>query len=196
MEYIYHAGAQNAPVLVMLHGTGGDEQSMLPLAQALDPNATYLSFRGDVNEFGALRFFKRKAEGVYDVEDLHQRGQAMAERIEALSQELGFKLEDVVLVGFSNGANISINLLLEHSKLFKKGILMAPLYPLDVDNKDLTETSVFVSTGQADPIASPEDGKYVVHLFERDGAKVEHHWVMGHQITMDLVEKAKVWLQK
>lgn len=196
MEYIYHAGEQNAPVLVMLHGTGGDEQSMLPLAQALAPNATYLSFRGDVNEFGALRFFKRKAEGVYDVEDLHQRGQAMAKRIETLSQELGFKLEDVVLVGFSNGANISINLLLEHSQLFKKGILMAPLYPLEVTNKDLTQTSVFVSTGQADPIASPEDGKYVVNLFERDGAKVEHHWVMGHQITMDLVEKAKVWLQK
>ncbi|MGT2866503.1 alpha/beta hydrolase [Streptococcus fryi] len=196
MEYTYHEGQTKQPVLVLLHGTGGDETSMLPIARALAPEASYLSFRGDVNEYGALRFFKRKAEGVYDIDDLFARGQALAERISHLSQKHGFDLADVVLVGFSNGANIAIHLLLEHSKYLKKGILMAPLYPLDVEDKDLSESSVFISTGEADPIASPEDGKYVVSLFEKAGASVEHHWVFGHQITSDIVEKARQWLNK
>ena len=108
MHHLYQAGKPDAPVFVLLHGTGGNERSLLPLVPHLNSEATVLSIRGNVSEQGMLRFFKRKAEGIYDIEDLHQRGTSLLKFIEEASQKYQFNMAQVILVGFSNGANIAI----------------------------------------------------------------------------------------
>lgn len=196
MEHIYQQGKKEAPVLVLLHGTGGDERSLLPLVPHLNKEATVLSVRGEVNEGGALRFFKRKAEGIYDIEDLYAQGEKLAAFIKEASEQYDFSMEKVVLVGFSNGSNIAINLLLEHSNDFKKGILFAPLYPLDSQTEKLEETRVFLSFGKFDPICPVEQSHHVRDLFEKRGAKAEQVWVNTHEITMPSLESAAQWLQE
>ncbi len=106
MKTIYQQGAADAPVLVLLHGTGGDEQSLLEVGKALDPQASLLGIRGNVLENGMPRYFKRLAEGVYDEADLALRGDELAEFIRQAAKEHHFSLAQVVLVGYSNGANI------------------------------------------------------------------------------------------
>ncbi|MGT2771540.1 alpha/beta hydrolase [Streptococcus marimammalium] len=198
MEHIFKKGLNNAPVLVLLHGTGGDEHSLLSIAEFLNPAASVLSLRGEVNEYGALRFFKRLEEGLYDVDDLNYRGGVIRKFIEEMAENYQFGLKDVVLVGFSNGSNMAINLLLADHTPFHKGILFAPMYPVDTDHltqlKD--KTYVFISMGEEDPICSLEDSRNVVEQFEKRGANVDTFWVNSHEINLESLKKAKDWLEK
>ncbi|MBJ8325155.1 alpha/beta hydrolase [Streptococcus pacificus] len=198
MEHIFKKGLKNAPVLVLLHGTGGDERSLLSIAEFLNPEASVLSLRGEVNEYGALRFFKRLEEGLYDVDDLNYRGGVIRKFIEEMAENYQFDLKDVVLVGFSNGSNMAINLLLADHTPFHKGILFAPMYPVDTDHltqlKD--KTHVFISMGEEDPICSLEDSRNVVEQFEKRGANVDTFWVNSHEINLESLKKAKDWLDR
>ena len=135
MNFIFHQGKPAAPVLVLLHGTGGDERSLLDLGHDLDPQASLLGIRGNVLENGMPRYFKRLAEGIYDEEDLMFRGQELAAFIQEVAKEKGFSIEQVVLVGYSNGANIALNLLLEFSVLFQKAIV-----PSNVSSIEITQS--------------------------------------------------------
>lgn len=195
-HHIFKKGEENAPVYVLLHGTGGNEQSLIPLAHALDTKASYLSVRGDVSEFGALRYFKRKAEGVYDVEDLMERGDKLYEFIVEASKKYGFSLHQVILIGFSNGANIAINLLLKGLDI-QKGMLFAPMYPVEVSEEvDLSSVKVYLSMGKEDPIASVQDSEYVLSLFKNRQAQVHEFWVRSHEISPETVQEAKYWLEQ
>lgn len=198
MKSLFKFGQPNQPTLVLLHGTGGDEKDLLPIANYLNPNATVLSLRGDVSENGALRFFKRKAEGQFDLDDLEMRGQSLTEYIITKSQEKDFKLDNLVLVGFSNGANMAINLLLQEDSPFRQAILMAPMYPLEPRHSTsyVKKTQVFISMGQDDPIVSLADSQHVVDLFEERQAKIISFWVRSHQITQASLQAAKEWLNK
>lgn len=198
MEHIYQAGQEKQPVLVLLHGTGGDETNLLPLAKTLNPDASVLSIRGSVNENGMLRYFKRKAEGVYDVEDLNQRSAELYTFIEEASQKYNFELEDAVFLGFSNGSNIAINMLLMEESEITKGLLFAPMYPVDVsaNTKDMSNVSVYLSMGKADPIVTNDDSENVLEIFNSRGAQVETFWVNGHELTLETVQKAKEWLNQ
>src|SRR3954454_11430947 len=100
------------PTLLMLHGTGGDESDLLPLGRQLVPGAGMLSPRGNVLEHGAPRFFRRLAEGVFDVEDLHRRTGELADFVEAAAERYGLSSESIYAVGYSNGANIAASMLL------------------------------------------------------------------------------------
>ena len=191
MHHLYQAGKPDAPVFVLLHGTGGNERSLLPLVPHLNSEATVLSIRGNVSEQGMLRFFKRKAEGIYDIEDLHQRGTSLLKFIEGASRKYQFDMAQVILVGFSNGANIAIEMLLQADTPLKQGILLAPMYPVPVSEHDLSTTHVFMSLGKNDPIVSVEDSLEVVNIFERGGAKVTTHWVNSHEITLEAIQAAK-----
>lgn len=181
---------------ILFHGTGGDENDLLPIAQFLEEDYNVLTIRGAVNENGALRYFKRQAHGQYDVEDLFARGKELAEFIKSASKEYGFDLSKAILVGFSNGANIAIHLLLEYPQLFNEGILMAPMYPLEIESVDLNNTHVFISTGKNDPLVSNEASEYVIQLFEENGAEVETYQVNSHEVTHGMLEAAKSWLNK
>lgn len=193
MKHIYKQGEQGKPVFVLLHGTGGDERDLLPLAKVLDPTYGILSVKGEISENGMARFFKRRGEGEYDLEDLEFRGQELYQFIEESSRKYKFNLADVVLVGFSNGSNIAINVILRDESLFKKALLFAPLYPVDLqqNEKDLSEFKVFLSMGENDPIVTPEQSKHVIEIFKERGAQVHETWVNSHEITQESLNEAK-----
>ncbi|WHI60548.1 methylhydroquinone degradation carboxylesterase MhqD [Mammaliicoccus lentus] len=193
MKHIFKQGEQGKPVLLLLHGTGGDERDLLPLAEMLDPSYNVLSVKGEISENGMARYFKRRAEGDYDLEDLEYRGQELYDFIKESSKEYEFNLDDVIPVGFSNGSNMAINLILRESTPFQKALLFAPLYPLDLqDNqKDLSNFKVFLSMGKQDPIVTQEQSERVIEIFKERGAEVHETWVNSHEITQEAVLAAK-----
>lgn len=193
MKHIFKQGAQGKPVFLLLHGTGGDERDLLPLAEMLDPTYSILSVKGEVSENGMARYFKRLGEGQYDLEDLEYRGQELYQFIEESSKEYGFNLEDVIPVGFSNGSNMAINLILREQTPFQKALLFAPLYPLDLENnhKDLSHFNVFLSMGERDPIVTNAQSERVIEIFKERNATVTEAWVNSHEITQEAVLKAK-----
>ncbi len=197
MEHIYKENKKGAPVFVLLHGTGGTETDLVPLAGLLNPEYNVLGIRGNVQENGMNRYFKRHGEGKYDWEDLEFRGNELYAFIVEKSKEYDFKLEDVVFVGFSNGSNIAIQMMLQNPGTFKKAALFAPLYPADVEEKqDFSEVDVFLSLGKGDPIVPETESERVIRLFEERGADVTTAWVNGHSLTQEVALEAKNWLDE
>lgn len=195
MKHIYNENKKGAPVFVLLHGTGGTEHDLVSLAELLNPEYNVLGIRGNVQENGMNRFFKRHGEGQYDWEDLEFRGNELYEFIVEKSKEYDFKLEDVVLVGFSNGSNIAIQMMLEQPDVFKRAALFAPLYPADVTQKqDLSGAKIFLSLGKGDPVVPEQESERVIRLFEERNAKVTTAWVNGHSLTQEVALEAKAWL--
>lgn len=195
MEYVYKENAKGAPVFVLLHGTSGNEESLVGLAEMLNPDYNVLGIRGTVNENGMNRYFKRHGEGQYDWEDLEKRGEELYDFIQKKSDEYAFDLDQVVLVGFSNGSNIAIQMMLKHPKVFKRAALFAPLFPTSVDvDKDFSDLDIFLSLGKGDPIVPIEESRRVIDLFKERKANVTTAWVNGHSISQEVTLKAKEWL--
>lgn len=197
MEYIYNENKKGAPVFVLLHGTGGTETDLLPLAQALNPEYNVLSIRGNVKENGMNRYFRRLGEGNYDWEDLEFRGNELYGFIAEKAKEYDFKLKDVIFVGFSNGSNIAIQLMLQQEEKFKKAMLFAPLYPTDLEKKhDFSDVKVFLSLGKGDPIVPESESERVISLFEDRNAAVTTVWVNGHTLPEEALIAGKEWLNQ
>ncbi|PIC82572.1 alpha/beta hydrolase [Sporosarcina sp. P1] len=195
MNYLYNEKKKGAPVFVLLHGTGGTETDLVSLAELLHPDYNVLGIRGNVQENGMNRFFKRHGEGQYDWEDLEFRGNELYEFIVKKSKEYDFKPEDAILVGFSNGSNIAIHMMLKQPGTFKKAALFAPLYPADIaETQDFSDVEVFLSLGEDDPIVPESESKRVIRLFEERGALVTTAWVTGHSLTQEVALQAKNWL--
>ncbi len=196
MKHIYQKHNNEGKTIVLLHGTGGNEGSLLPITNYLDTDYNILSIRGSVNENGALRYFKRKAEGVYDVESLEENAKKLVEFIKEASQEYDFNLDDVVFLGFSNGTNIALHILFNENYSFTKGALLAPLYPLEVHrDRDLSDMKVFVSMGKNDPIVPMENNEELLDLFENLNVDVTYTWVNSHEVTQPMLNKLKDWFQ-
>lgn len=197
-RFVPGSGANAGVTLLILHGTGGDEDNLLPLGRALMPGAAMLSPRGQVNENGALRFFRRLREGVFDLEDLARRTDDLAEFVRAASRRYGFDVSGVVPTGFSNGANIAGSLLLKHPGLVKQAVLLAPMVPFEPDPRpDLSGTSVFIGAGRADAMVPPQNTERLAALLRDCGASVEIHWDNGgHAITPAEVTAAANWLAR
>lgn len=194
-NYIYNEGKAGEPVIVLLHGTGGDERNLIPVTNAIAPDATVLSIRGNVSENGMNRYFKRLGEGNYDVPDLMKRGQELYQFISEKAEEYQFELEDVVLLGFSNGSNIGINMLLLEDSKINKAMLYAPMYPVDLeDGPDLSDVKVLLSMGEYDPIVPKLESNRVISIFESRGAKVDQVWVNSHEINEKNLIAGKQWL--
>jgi predicted esterase/catechol 2,3-dioxygenase-like lactoylglutathione lyase family enzyme len=192
------AGAElaSSTTLLLLHGTGGDEEDLIPLGRALVPGAGLLSPRGNVLERGAPRFFHRLAEGVFDQEDLARRTEELAQFIEAAARTYELDRTGIVAVGFSNGANIAASLLLRRPGLLRGAVLLSPMIPFEPDTvPDLTGTSVFIGAGRADSIAPPAQAEHLAELLRRAGAAVMIHWEPGgHSLSDGEVEAARQWL--
>jgi phospholipase/carboxylesterase/glyoxalase family protein len=190
------AATPGAPTLLLLHGTGGDENDLLDLGRVLAPGAALLSPRGKVLERGMPRFFRRLAEGVFDLDDLTQRTHELAGFVAAASAAYGFDPERVVAVGFSNGANIAASTLLLHPGLLAAAVLFHPMVPLVPEPlPDLVSTPVFAGAGRRDPIAPAQETGRLVALLRAAGADVTLHWQPGaHNLSMDEVEAAREWL--
>lgn len=194
-NYIYNEGKAGEPIIVLLHGTGADENNLIPISDALAPDATVLSIRGNVSENGMNRYFKRHGEGHYDVEDLNKRGKELYDFIEQKAEEYNFALEDVILFGFSNGSNIGINMLLLEKAKFNKAMLFAPMYPVEIEaGPDLSDAKILLSMGENDPIVPKEESDRVIEIFKSRGAKVDQVWVNSHEINEKNLIAAKQWL--
>src|SRR6202011_1237673 len=143
----------SAETLVVLHGTGGDENDLIGIGQAVAPGAAILSPRGNVLENGAPRFFKRLAEGVFDPKEVRSRGEELASFIRAAISKYGLNPERIFAMGYSNGANIASTVMLIDPELLRGVILLRPMLVLETDGRsDLTGRGVFISAGQMDPI--------------------------------------------
>ncbi len=190
------ASAPGAPTLLLLHGTGGNEEDLLPLAGMLAPDAGVLSPRGKVLERGMPRFFRRLAEGVFDEEDLRARTFELAAFVGAAADAYRFDRQQVVAVGFSNGANIAGSLLLLRPTLLAAAILFRAMVPLDHQPAPaLARAPVLVSNGRRDPIVPVEQTERLIALLRRAGADVTLTWQPGgHELTSRDVAAARTWL--
>jgi predicted esterase len=189
------ADVASAPTLLVLHGTGGDENDLVGLGQTLLPGANVLSPRGKVLENGMPRFFRRLAEGVFDLDDLKFRTHELANFVGLAAREHGFDPARVFAMGYSNGANVAASMLLLCPGTLAGAALlraMVPLVPEPLPN--LGHVPVLIAAGQADPIAPPSQAQALARLLQDSGADVQI--VMqraGHQLTQDDVEAAQTF---
>lgn len=190
------AGAPGAPIIFVFHGTGGDENQFFDFGSCLLPDATVISPRGDISEHGAARFFRRKAEGIYDCEDLARATNRMSEFVVANKEHYG--AGPVIGLGFSNGANILASILIHKPGLFETAVLMHPLIPFEP--KERTEKvagRVLITAGERDPIASVELTQTLADYFKRSGDEVSLEWHPGgHEIRSNEIEAAKQFLSQ
>ena len=195
MEYMIKKGVEDAPIFILLHGTGGTEESLLDVGKVLDEEATLIGIRGNILEGGYPRYFKRLEEGVFDVEDLNNRTIELHEFIQTLVERYDLNSEKIVLIGYSNGANIGIKLFLDYPTIYQKGILFHPMYPVEItDTQDLSQTKIFTTMGKMDPIVTIEQSEHVLQLFRERKAEITEEWTQGHQLTYPEILKAKEWL--
>lgn len=166
----------SAPPLLLLHGTGGDENDLIPYARELAPDSPLLSPRGDVLENGQPRFFKRFAEGVFDLADVERRTEALADFVAAAAQRYGFDASRLTAFGFSNGANIAASLLLLRPESLAAALLLRPMVVLTPATPPrLAGKHVLIASGTRDPIVPADHPAKLADLFRQAGAKVTLH---------------------
>ena len=182
--------------LLLLHGTGGNERDLIPLGRELDPNAALLSPRGKVLENGMPRFFRRLAEGVFDLEDLQKRTHELADFLAAAAQHYGFASEKVVAVGYSNGANIAASMLLLRPEIMHRAILFRAMVPLVPETQpNLSAVRVWIGAGAHDPIIPTSETKRLAELLRGAGADVTmRYFQAGHELAPTDIESAREWL--
>lgn len=196
MKHIFKPGKDaSKPVLLMLHGTGGTEHDLLPLADLIDPEAAVLSVRGNVLENGMPRFFRRLAEGVFDEEDLIFRTKELNEFLDNAAEEHGFNRLNVIAIGYSNGANIAASLLFHYENALKGAILHHPMVPRrGIELPNLNGVQVFIAAGKNDPMCPAVESEDLEELLTGVGAETEVHWEMnGHSLTRTEVDAAAEW---
>ena len=189
---------ESGPTLLLLHGTGGNEEDLIPLGQELAPGAAVLSPRGKVSEYGAPRFFRRLAEGVFDHEDLLFRTHELAEFVEAASQAYGLNPSKVVPVGYSNGANVAASMILLHPGLLRAAVLFRAMVPFEPDvTPDLSGMPVFLAAGRMDRMLPPDNTQRLADILDEASADVDLRWRdTGHPLTYEEVGEAKEWLSE
>jgi phospholipase/carboxylesterase len=184
--------------LLLLHGTGGNEDDLIQVGQMISPSASLLSPRGKVLENGMPRFFKRLAEGVFDIEDLKYRTRELADFVKEASNIYSFDLSKTIAVGFSNGANIAASLLLSYPETLMGAILFRAMVPFIPNSPiDLSDKNVLLSAGIFDPIVSKSQTQSLFDILEKRLANVTLKWQQsGHNLTeLDILD-AKEWLSK
>ncbi len=192
------AATEGQPTLLLLHGTGGDENDLVPLAQELLPGAGVLSPRGRVLESGMPRFFRRLAEGVFDLDDLRLRASELADFVIAAAAHYKFDPARVVAIGFSNGANIASSLMLLRPGVLAGGVLLRAQVVIVPDPiPQHAGTRVLISNGQLDPLVSPAETERLAALLRSTGADVTLMWQPGgHNLTRGDLAAAHTWLHE
>ncbi|UOQ85383.1 alpha/beta hydrolase [Gracilibacillus salinarum] len=199
MKHIFKEGKSlTGPTILLLHGTGGTEQDLLPLADIIDSEANVLSVRGNVLENGMPRFFKRLAEGVFDEEDLIERTKELYQFIDEAAQEYGFDRNYVIAAGYSNGANIAASLLFHYQDALTAAVLHHPMVPRrGIELPELASVNVLITAGRNDPLCTEQESQDLETILQANGADVEVHWENnGHQLTQTEAEAAREWYQR
>jgi phospholipase/carboxylesterase len=200
MSETYHyaeiAAAPGAPLLFLFHGTGGNETNLLGLGQRLLPNAHLIAPRGDVSEGGALRFFRRTGEGIYDMADLDRATAKTTAFIQAKVSET--HASTVLALGYSNGANILANVLFERPELLHAAVLMHPLIPFDPRPQPaLAGRPILMTAGRSDPICPAPLTERLGEYLASQGAAIETAWHDGgHEIRPEELAAVQAFLTK
>jgi len=183
--------------LLLLHGTGGTEDDLIPLGNELTLDASILSVRGKVLENGMPRFFRRLEEGVFDLEDLKMRTDELADFILKSSSIYDFDLKRLIAVGYSNGANIGASLLLRRPEVLAGAILFRAMVPFIPDVlPDLSKKFIILLEGMRDPIVSRQEAESLLKIFNKAHSNVTIEWQgSGHNLTQEDIESAKKWLE-
>jgi phospholipase/carboxylesterase len=190
--------AGSGVTLLLLHGTGGNEDDLIPLGQQLLPGAAILSPRGKVSEHGAPRFFRRLAEGVFDHEDLVFRTHELADFVDQAANQYGIDRQKLVAVGYSNGANIAASLMLLHPGLLRAAVLFRAMVPFEPEQTpDLSGMPVFLAAGRRDTMIAPDNTERLAAILQKAGADLELRWKnVGHPLTYQEIEEATAWLAR
>jgi phospholipase/carboxylesterase len=184
--FIHQFIAGTAPYTVLLlHGTGGDENDLVPIGKSLAPGANLLSPRGRVLENGAPRFFRRLSHGVFDVEDIKVRAAELAQFVADAAEQHHFDASRIYAMGYSNGANIAHALMLLHSGVLAGGVLLRPMPVIEPPTTpDLKGIPVLIAAGDEDGMTTPELTHKLASQLSEAGAKVEVKWMAaGHELT-------------
>lgn len=193
--HLWHPGA-SARTLLLLHGTGGDEHDLVPLARALDPRASVLSPRGNVLENGAPRFFRRHAPGVLDLDDLRARTRDLAAFVRASATRHALSTSDITAVGYSNGANIAAGLLFEEPDAIGDAILIRAMLPYrPAGPPRVAGKRALLLAGERDPYSARAQTEALAGILREGGARVDVRYApAGHELTPGDVEAARAWL--
>jgi predicted esterase len=196
-QHVYRPGlSSDSATLILLHGTGGDENDLLPIGPDLLPGAALLSPRGQVSENGTLRFFKRSSPGVLDIEDWRARSRQLADFIMEASLAYHFNPDDTFAVGLSNGANIATGLLLLRPEALAGAVLLRPMFVAEVSPQPhLKGKSVLIQSGRTDPLLRPGDTERLRDQFSSAGADVTVHvQPAGHNLISNDLIRSREWL--
>ena len=195
-RFVPAEGSVSGETLLVLHGTGGNENDLIGIGQTIAPGAAILSPRGNVLENGAPRFFKRLAEGVFDPKEVRSRGEELARFIRAAIAKYGLDASRIYALGYSNGANAASTVMLIDPKLLQGGALFRPMLVFEPkEHGDLSGASVFISAGRMDPIVPVSSVERLVELFESARAEVTLKWQLaGHNLVPSEVREAAEWL--
>jgi phospholipase/carboxylesterase len=196
LKHLFKKGKnKDLPTLLLLHGTGGDERDLLPLAEMIAPDASVLSVKGNVDENGMARFFARLREGVFDEEDLVYRTKELNEFIDESAVKYEFDRKNVVAIGYSNGANIAASLMYHEKHSLKGGILFHAMVPRrGVTLPELSDSSVFIGAGKRDPLIPMQETQELIRNLIDANAPVTEFWTDGgHELRREEVDAAKEW---
>ncbi len=186
-----------ARTLLLLHGTGGNEHDLVPFGQMLDPAANILSPRGKVLENGMPRFFRRLAEGVFDIEDLRARTHELADFVGDAAVHYGLDPQRVIAIGYSNGANTAASLLLLRPEVLHAAVLLRVVLPLTPETlPDLHRKSALILAGEHDEMMPREKTEQLAEVLTKAGAKVTLQWQpTGHRLTPEDGDRARQFLK-
>lgn len=201
MDFIHRfipAPERSDRVLLLLHGTGGDENDMIPIGRDLDPAAAVLSLRGNVLENGMPRFFRRLAEGVFDEADVIRRANELADFIGSSATRYHFNPDRLIAVGYSNGANVAAAVLLLRPGIIRSAVLFRAMVPLTPESEpNLHDTCVLICSGKRDPIIPLDNAERLAAMFRAAGADVTLRVEdASHQLMFDEIAAAKKWLRE
>ncbi|MCA1457473.1 alpha/beta hydrolase [Bradyrhizobium sp. BRP22] len=190
------AEGAGAPPLLLLHGTGGDENDLLELGRMLSPDSALLSPRGRVLENGMPRFFRRLAQGVFDEDDVRRRAAELADFVDSTRQRLGIAAP--VAVGYSNGANIAAAMMLLRPGTLAGAALLRAMVPLsDPPRANLAGAPVLIASGQMDPIVPTSNSARLAEMLRDAGADVTRRTLpVGHQLSRADLVLGKDWLER
>lgn len=192
MIHIYKDKGSNK-TLIMLHGTGGNEHQMIPLAERIDPTANILSIRGNINENGMNRYFRRFKMGSYDIENYLHETDILINTILNLSKEYNFDLENTTAIGFSNGANIALGVI-QTNPVVKNYILLSPDYiNKDRDFNNLDNKNIFISTADNDPYVNNLNMETLIMRLTNQNSNLKVIKTSGHEINNVVLSELIKW---
>lgn len=195
MEHLY-LNKESKKTLLLLHGTGGNEYDLLQIANIIDNTANILSFRGNINENGMNRFFKRFGIGSYDLDSYVYETNNLKDEILKQVKKYNLDINNITVIGFSNGANIALGLIQEHPELLKNYALLSPDYINSKKGfKNQNNTNIFISTAENDPYVNFDNMIKLEELLKENNANVKKFLINGHQITTDVLRQLKNWYE-